>query len=44
MKFTNLNHEQLNMHKDASSYWYLNAEDALRYHIVDEILESSLAI
>jgi hypothetical protein len=42
--FYNLNHEQLNMHKDASSYWYLNAEDALRYNIVDEILESSLAI
>jgi len=34
----------LNIHKDASSYWYMNAEDALRYHIVDEILEDSLAI
>jgi ATP-dependent Clp protease protease subunit len=44
MKFTNLNHKQLSIHKEASSYWYLNAEDALRYNIVDEILESSLAI
>jgi len=44
MEFTNVNHEQLSIHKDASSYWYISAEDALRYHIVDEILESSLAI
>jgi len=44
MEFTNLNHDQLNIHKNASSYWYMSAEDALRYHIVDEILEDSLAI
>jgi ATP-dependent Clp protease protease subunit len=44
MEFTNVNHEQLSIHKDASSYWYISAEDALRYHIVDEILENSLAI
>ena len=44
MGFTNVNHDQLNIHKDASSYWYMSAEDALRYHIVDEILEDSLAI
>lgn len=42
--FTNLNHEQLSIHKDTSSYWYISAEDALRFNIVDEILESSLAI
>lgn len=44
MEFTNITHDQLNIHKDASSYWYMSAEDALRYHIVDEILEDSLAI
>jgi len=44
IEFTNVNHDQLNIHKDASSYWYISAEDALRYHIVDEILENSLAI
>ena len=38
ISFTNLNHNQLNMHKDTSSYWYINAEDALRFNIVDEIL------
>ena len=41
---TNLNHDQLNIHKDTSSYWYISAEDALRFNIVDEILENSLAI
>jgi len=44
IEFTNVNHDQLNIHKDASSYWYISAEDALRYNIVDEILENSLAI
>ena len=44
MKFTNITHDQLSIHKDASSYWYMSAEDALRYHIVDEILDNSLAI
>jgi ATP-dependent Clp protease protease subunit len=44
MEFTNITHDQLNIHKDTSSYWYISAEDALRYHIVDEILENSLAI
>jgi len=44
MEFTNITHDQLSIHKDTSSYWYMSAEDALRYHVVDEILENSLAI
>jgi ATP-dependent Clp protease protease subunit len=38
VSFTKLDHNALNMHKDTSSYWYINAEDALRFNIVDEIL------
>jgi ATP-dependent Clp protease protease subunit len=44
IEFTNLTREQLEKIKHGSEYWYISAEDAVRYHIVDEILDSNLAI
>lgn len=42
--FTNLTKEQLEKIKNKSEYWYISAEDAVRYHIADEILTDNLAI